>query len=198
VTETERSLPGLAKEISALPSVSNVRYKEGASGFIADSFHFTPTWGGAAAVIMRRDALGYVFARVNEILGWGSAAGVMIYAMGEAAGRAGYQNFKATMGEALIEREYLQIVDVYRAVGWGIISFRGLLRDQKSIEAVIADNFECLHYKGQAASPRSQFVRGALAGWFSEMYHPRINCTENRCIAKGDQYCEFTIEKTTQ
>ena len=198
LTGAESSLLDITKEISALPSVLNLRYSEGAGGFIADCFHFPPTWGGAPAVIMHRDALGDVFARVNEILGWGSAAGVIIHEMGEAAGRSAYQNFKATIGEALIEKEYLQITDVYRAVGLGIISFRGLLRDQKSVEAVIADNFECMHYKGQATSPRSHFVRGALAGWFSEMYHTRIKCTENRCIAKGDEYCEFTIEKIVQ
>jgi len=198
LTETESRLPDIVREISALPSVLDVRYREGASGFIADSFHFPPMWGGDPAVIMRRDALGGVFARVNEILGWGSAAGVIIYEMGEAAGRAGYQKFKAIMGDAVIEKEYLQIADVYRAIGWGIISFRRNLGNQRSVEAVIADNFECLHYKGQASSPRSQFVRGALAGWFSEMYHTRIKCTENLCIAKGDPYCEFTIEKTTQ
>ena len=48
-------------------------------------------------------------------------------------------------------------------------------------------NFECTPFIGTRDRPVSHLIRGALAG-------REFRVREVKCIAKGDEYCEFIIE----
>ena len=48
-------------------------------------------------------------------------------------------------------------------------------------------NFECTPFIGTRDRPVSHLIRGALAG-------KEFRVREVKCIAKGDEYCEFIIE----
>ncbi len=37
------------------------------------------------------------------------------------------------------------------------------------------------------------FTAGVLAGIFSYIFKKNVNCIENKCLAKGDAYCEFKV-----
>ena len=55
-------------------------------------------------------------------------------------------------------------------------------------------NFECTPFKGKRDRPMSHLIRGGLAGVFREAYGREFMVREVKCIAKGDEYCEFVIE----
>ena len=55
-------------------------------------------------------------------------------------------------------------------------------------------NFECTPFIGKKDRPVSHLIRGGLAGVFKEAYGRDFRVREVKCIAKGDEYCEFIIE----
>ena len=68
--------------------------------------------------------------------------------------------------------------------------------DEENLRFVIRlhRNFECAPFKGKRDRPTSHLIRGALAGVFKEAYGREFKVREVKCIAKGDEYCEFVIE----
>jgi predicted hydrocarbon binding protein len=58
----------------------------------------------------------------------------------------------------------------------------------------MSNNFEC---EGQQSDkPNSQFIRGHIAGLFSNMLNEDLDCRETKCMALGDPYCEFVIARS--
>ena len=47
---------------------------------------------------------------------------------------------------------------------------------------------------GKSEKPVCDFLAGYFVGIFEEIFKKEYTCEENKCIAKGDKYCEFKIE----
>ncbi len=197
LTDTAVDAAGLARELKALPSILNVRYQVPPNGLLIDNFHFPVRWGGQRAIMIRTESIGSIFARVNGIFGDGPAARVVLHEMGEAAGRAIYKDLMAHIGPEIIKDELSNIIGLYTCNGWGIFELLNIDLDKKTAAVRVEENFECTHYKGHSSTARSHFVRGHIAGVFSELLGSRVEVTENYCVAKGDAFCEFTIETPT-
>ena len=45
----------------------------------------------------------------------------------------------------------------------------------------------------ESDEPVCHFTRGILAGAVSVLFDQDMDCVENKCIAQGDEYCEFEI-----
>ncbi len=57
------------------------------------------------------------------------------------------------------------------------------------------DNWECseiLRVYGKANKPQSHLVRGFISGLLSEFFGTEVLAFEVKCIAEGNEYCEFT------
>jgi len=193
-TETKMSPPEFAAKLKALPSVSEVEFHESNNGFLVDLFHFPPTVGGVPSIIVRRETLSKLLDRVREILGPGPVAKVLLAEMGISAGKFAYQGLKATLGEGIVKEQFEQLTSLYTAAGWGVAKILEINYESKHAVIRLSQNFECQPHKGNGNEAYSHFVRGDLAGWFGEVFRTRIECTERRCVAKGDEFCEFSIE----
>ena len=193
-TETTTTPADFAAKPKALPSVGRVEFHEGNNGFLIDSFHFPPTVGGSPSVIIRRETFCRLLDRVREILGPGPVAKVLLAEMGMSAGKFAYQCLKATLGEAIVKEQFEQLTNLYTAAGWGVAKILEINYESKHAVIRLGQNFECQPHKGHGNEAYSHFVRGDLAGWFGEVFQTRIQCTERRCVAKGDEFCEFSIE----
>jgi len=193
-TETELTPSNFAAKLKSLPSVRDVKFKEGSDGLIIDSFHFPPVYGTEPTMIIRRKAFSVFLGRVREILGTGPVAGVILSEMGISAGRSAHEYLKGTMGERAVREQLKELLSLYTAAGWGVATVSEL--DEESRRAVVRleENFECQPHKGELSAAYSHFVRGDLAGLFGEVFRTRVRCVETRCVAKGDEFCEFSIK----
>jgi predicted hydrocarbon binding protein len=187
----------LAEELKSLPFVLNVRFQVPLNGLLVDAFHFPLRWGGQRAIMLRTDSMGAILSRINGMFGDGPAAKVVLYEMGEAAGRAIYKDLAARIGKDMIRDELSQVLALYASSGWGLTELLHIDYNMRTALVRMRENFECVHYQGKSSMPRSSFVRGHLAGWFSELFRIRAEVTENRCVAKGDEFCDFAVEAGT-
>jgi predicted hydrocarbon binding protein len=61
------------------------------------------------------------------------------------------------------------------------------------------DGFECVHVAGSSSfNPPCEFVRGYLAGIFSEMFGQRMDVTETLCVSRGHNRCQFDVSEAKQ
>jgi predicted hydrocarbon binding protein len=193
-TDSKINPAEFASELRALPSTVDVRTHVPPNGFLIDTFDFPLRWGARRAIMMRNESIGSIFARINAIFGDGPAARVVLYEMGEAAGRSIFNGLVTEIGLDVFKKELSQVLGLYMASGWGLFELLHADFDKKTAAIRVKDNFECVYYRGQATTPRGNFVRGHLAGWFSGLFGVRVEVMENYCVAKGDECCNFTIE----
>jgi predicted hydrocarbon binding protein len=188
--------PGdLAKEFEFLPSTVDVHFKVPKKGLLIDSYHFPLRWGGQRAIVMRTETLASIFSRIIGVFGDGAAARVVMYQMGEAAGREMMRDLLAQIGD-VVRDELRSIMGLYSSNGWGIFDLVSVDLSQRKAEIRVHDSFECVHYK-KSALPRSNFIRGHIAGWFSELVGSRVEVVEEYCEAKSDPFCYFVVEPPT-
>ena len=76
----------------------------------------------------------------------------------------------------------MKVVDLYMELAKG--------------KVIVYDSFECELFRG-SDRPRSNLVRGMIAGWATELFKRKVSVKEVKCIAKDDPYCEFVIEATS-
>jgi hypothetical protein len=163
----------LAKELGSLASTEHVRLQVPGNGLLMDAFHFPMRWGGKRATMMRTESMGSMFSRINGIFGDGPAAEVILYEMGEAAGRAIYDDLAARIRRDTIKGRLSQILALYSSSGWGVAELLRMDFHAKATVVRIHDNFECVSYQSSSAMPSSNCVRGHLAEWFSQLFHVR-------------------------
>jgi len=192
-TEADTDAPALAREFETLTSTISVRFQVPPNGLLVDSFHFPLSWGGHRAIMMRTESMTSIFARINGIFGDGPAAKVVMFEMGEAAGQAIYKDLAENIGDDTIRRELSNIIGLYSSCGWGIFELLHADLETKTVLLRVKHNFECDDYRGKSTIPRGNFVRGHLAGWFSQLFGARTEVSETKCVAKGDLFCEFEI-----
>lgn len=58
------------------------------------------------------------------------------------------------------------------------------------------DNIECSRYKSPAEK-KGDFVGSFIEGFYLELWAPRrVKLSETKCMARGDNYCEFSVSVT--
>lgn len=193
VTKSDIKPEQLEQEIVALERVGEIRTLDEPNGIIVDTLHYPVKWGDNRAIILRARTLSSMLDSIRNAFGAeGAVARILLHTMGEAAGRAMFEACAVHPGDKLHEGIY-HIIGVYTATGWGIFNLK--LFDPTNAKAIVqaVDNFECSPYAG-SGSFHSHFVRGHLAGLFSQVFNRRMEATETACVARGDSICEFKIE----
>ncbi|RLE81914.1 MAG: hypothetical protein DRJ51_02815 [Thermoprotei archaeon] len=91
-------------------------------------------------------------------------------------------------GDEILKRALLS----YRGHGLGVpelMLYSTLLI--KACKVRVYENFEC---KGrESTEPTGHFFRGFLAGILRVLWNVDVTVAEEKCIAKGDPYCEFVV-----
>lgn len=199
LTETDVTASQLASRLESLPKVRSVEFQESSSGLVSDRFHFPLTWDGQRAIVLLSDVMGSIIARIHAIFGSGPTAEVLLYQLGEAAGSAEIARLRTIMGQGTILAELPQLFDNLSASGWGVFRIRLVDFDKKAAILRVFENFECMYYAGKSLKMRGHFVRGLLAGRFTEVFGRKVEATETACIAQGrGDFCEFQIKPTVK
>lgn len=197
ITEIDMSLDGIVKEISSLAVVTRVILgKEVSGGVIPDTLHQQLVLGPFRFVIVRADFMNAIFQRVKGIFGVDGKAGkVVIHGMGAAAGQDAYRR-ACELGSDFPKTHVEDILALYMAQGVGEFRLLNLNTDNATASVQVNNSFECTPFKGKS-STQSDFIRGYLAGFFSEIFGKRADATEILCVARGDDRCLYEIATST-
>ncbi len=127
---------------------------------------------------------------INEIKEkWGSAGEYSLYEIGRLVGESLYKTTTSVFRTSGME--LLEIISLlFRTFGWAskthIIEYD---LEKGIITTRIYDNIECRYIKTN--KPNSQFIRGVITGIIGKMLKRKTQTIEEKCIAKGDPYCQF-------
>lgn len=199
LTKIESSIDDIVKEISSLAPVSKVSLGEGvAEGIVIDTLHQQLMWGPFRILIVRAEVVGSILDRVKGIFGADGKAGkAIVYSMGEAAGRAFYRGLASQISAETLKSRFKDVVGLDTAQGWGDFRLTNLDLNKMTASVTVVNGFECAHLPGADSSSHTcDFVRGHLAGLFSEMFGKRMSAAETLCVARGNSHCQFNIQET--
>jgi predicted hydrocarbon binding protein len=194
-TEADIEPEALASKLKLLNSVLRVRCKATKDGFITDTMHFPLVLGTERAIIVRSAILTSMIDRINSIFGSESkSAHVVLHQVGEAGGLVEFESAKAVTGADFIKKNVSRTFNLYTALGYGITNLTAIDFERKTAEMHVRDSFECKRSSDPSGAPQSHFIRGLIAGWFSQLFETKIDVIETKCITKGDPDCVFQVQ----
>jgi predicted hydrocarbon binding protein len=188
---TDRALTasGLKRALEASDKVVACRVKEAHRDILVDSFNFPLTWNnGDRAVMLRVEFFSEMKQTIHKVLQ--SGADVVLYELGY---EHGAPSWKSLLSDFSVDDAagLQEVLHIYDAVGWGRVEVVSFDKPSKTATVRMRDNFECSVAGGR--DPSSHFVRGHLAGAFSAVFGSEAKVVETKCIAVGDEYCEFAV-----
>jgi len=159
---------------------------------IINDLMYPITFMGVRGILIHIAGLGEVLKYLYSK--FGSSAKVLMYYAGYGSIKGMVKGLKRATG--LRDERLLDIcLKMFKAVGFG--DFKITYYNLNPIYVVVEayDLFECTPFKNKLKEPNSQVFRGILAGIVEEITGKRVTSVEEKCIAKGDPYCQFTIKQ---
>jgi predicted hydrocarbon binding protein len=194
ITEANISADQLVQDLKGIKVISDVRLQEASNGIQIDCLHYPVVWGQRRVIMIRAEQLSAILNRIRAMFGEdGPVAKVMLFAMGEAAGRESFRMMADEVSASTVKKELPNAMYLYSACGWGIFKAIDADFEQGSGTVRAIDCFECAPNQGEKSKPYSQFIRGHIAGLFSALFDKRIDVVETECIACGDPHCLFRL-----
>jgi len=194
LTHSDTSTAQLGQELKTLADVKKVQTQDGLNGVIVDALHHPLMMGTNRAILFRLDTIGSMFSRPREIFGTNGALGkVLLHQMGRAGGQQSLRGFAETFGKSRTREQLSNIMNMYAAGGWGVFKLIDVDFDHGVAVVQAFDNFECVTHRGEGGEPYSEYVRGDLAGLFSEVFDRKVEAVETQCIVQGAPFCRFEI-----
>jgi predicted hydrocarbon binding protein len=87
------------------------------------------------------------------------------------------------------------VEDFFSASGWGAIKRIDLDTQKKRAIVVVSNSPIAVALNGKAKHAVDHFLRGILAGIFSDFFKTSVECVETECGALNDKSCKFVLKK---
>lgn len=117
---------------------------------------------------------------------------VIIYEMGNGAGESKAAELQL-LNSSLSSRDMISMaLAQLQSFGWGRFEIRNCDEDGKRILIRIYDNFED-NVTVDMPDYQNSLMRGFLVGLTSIIFNKACRGTIEKCIKKGDEYCEILI-----
>jgi len=121
-----------------------------------------------------------------------SGAAVILQRMGYSYGR--YLG-KVARAQMKGRQDALQALQMFaKESGWGELALSGGDLGSGQARLVLRNCVFCLHIK-EASEPVCYVVAGLIGGVADEVIQATHRVLEERCVAKGDAYCEIVVER---
>jgi predicted hydrocarbon binding protein len=141
-------------------------------------------------LLMRVSTFRSLVEGIDSVLGTG-AVGILLEA-GRCAGREFTQSL---LKEGTRPEEVPTMLEVFFTQGgWGKIRAQADF-GTKTADVVIENCATARKVKSKEAS--CHFIRGYIAGISETIFKAHVECTETRCMSKGNAFCEFHVQSTT-
>lgn len=115
-------------------------------------------------------------------------------------GRGIYRLLTSFYGEPSSDEDYDRLSRVFiytlESLGFGHVEI--VYNNAKEGEVIfrLYDNIECSRYRSPAEK-KGDFVGSFIEGFYLELWAPhRVKLSETKCMARGDNYCEFSVSVT--
>jgi len=141
------------------------------------------THGAARLAVFTLEDMHRLFEKLREA---GSGGLAIIYHMGYGAGESLAKRLGKYFRDNRKALEYLLLY--YETLGHGKFKLR-IYSEKERCKVVVEELLECMGVK--SSEPNSQLFRGILAGFLTELWGVEVEVVETKCIAMGDEYCEF-------
>jgi predicted hydrocarbon binding protein len=186
----------LVREFRRLDFITDVKVvRPTIEGFIADDVAFPVMLGPHRAIIFSEPALRGFLIDFRRRLGSGGEA--MLYYLGREVGaeRARHISREADgIGARSMDEKFTIGAKIFISLGYGVLEILELREDPAYLRVRIQGCIEC-ELGRDAGHPFSQFIRGILDGFASQIFERRMFAEEIRCVAQGDPHCEFEIRE---
>ncbi|MCS7385395.1 MAG: ACT domain-containing protein [archaeon GB-1867-005] len=192
-THTRVDPSTLSEELRELDVVNWVKYiKPQYNNLIVNTFSFPIAIMGEKALLFRAEWLRELFKRLLKRFGSGGKA--FLFYMGFEGGRSSaihLKNKTNLTGRSLVEA----ILKIMQAMGHGIFELEKCSLEPLEIVIKAKELYECASNE-TIEEGGSQFIRGFLSGVLSEAFKMDLLAIEVKCQSKGDECCEFHVQKT--
>jgi predicted hydrocarbon binding protein len=79
--------------------------------------------------------------------------------------------------------------------GWGKVLVRDVDEKEKHAIVTVEDSPIAFALQNKSLKPVDHFLRGVIAGIFSNVFHSNVDCLEIKCVSNGSiQNCEFVVK----
>jgi predicted hydrocarbon binding protein len=126
----------------------------------------------------------------------GPATSVIMYKAARLYSQLAVSNIKKVMikilgmiSEEIVAKEMLKQLSIW---GYGHGEFLELDFSIPYAKIKVTNSFNAIGYE-KVDKPVCHFLRGIIAGASSIVTGREMHCLEIKCVAKGDEYCEFEV-----
>jgi predicted hydrocarbon binding protein len=196
--KTRRIIDNIVKELRLVNEVKKVQtIRPISDDTIVDDSHFPPLIMGERALIMSRWF--YESFIQGGYTKFGNIFSSWLYVIGSMIGKNAfrfhlqrcYKQYDCSESEG-ISAMIKFATTLFKYLGFGILKIEKLDLDKNEAIVRVHHSFECELFK-ENRKVSSHFVRGLLAGWFSELCGKELFAEEFECIAKDNEFCRFRI-----
>lgn len=192
LSEAKVTLDEVISRVRELEFVEEVRAGRPVTrGLVADEHNYPLTilGGRSKAMILPRKLFSGMLAGLKEKLG--ASGWALAFNQGLIFGAELARSLRLLAPGPT--RDLLRaLTRIYTALGWGKVIDANFNLFTGEGFLVVADNFEAEAY-APSEEPVCHFTRGAITGALLEIVGKRFEVTETLCVAKGDEYCYFSI-----
>jgi predicted hydrocarbon binding protein len=191
VEDSGRTASELKKVVSSAPHVVDSVVISSKEGYLVDGVHFPLALNtGDRAVMMTTKYVMNMLSSVRKE--FGSGGDVIVYQEGRSYGSDVGAHYLKRLGSDFVRSNLFEVLQLYQALGWFKLEALDLNLSDHMVTVWTSGCFECEDRK--SPKPYSHFVRGHLEGSVSAFLGERLECDEVKCIASGDQFCEFVLK----
>lgn len=147
--------------------------------------------GGQRVVAFRQPVFRAMLSRIRTLLGEGGD--LLLYEEGGSAGRSTGRFWSGLLGREFVRDRFPEFAKTYSAIGWARTRAVVDSADPLKVTLYLEDCFECEGH--EPAAPSSQIFRGHVAGFLEELFERRVRCSEELCVSRGDDHCEFRVSQ---
>ncbi len=190
LSKAVQGIKQIEEDLRKLDVVRDVKIG-GPEPLTCDAMHFPIVNGNSAATVMPAKLFGSLFDETEKILTPSSFATVS-YNAGKKSGVFVAELFSERNG-LKGDDVLLAMVQAIKTIGWGQIEdltidgrkFTGRFKIQSCVEAVL---------RGYRKEKVFHWTRGFIAGFSSEVIGESLEAVELKCVAAGDELCEFEVK----
>jgi len=190
VSKTALNVNSLKETLLDLDVIEDARIEE-PSPAPFEVVHFPALHANTRAVIMPIGSYWALMSRLEKIL-TPSGMTALHYDAGKNVGEH--------MAMRLREIYHLDInalikafAQAERAIGWGIVEFQNIDLTNRTGTVVVRNGFEAEAW-GKKNYKACDVTRGVIAGFMSAVFGKPVEAEETKCLANGDDHCEFVIQ----
>ena len=191
-SNSERSPKDIAEGLTSLEEVKSVDFVEPQLPMVIfDTYHFPLTLAGERAIVWGESWLKGLLEGIKRA--FGEVGETVLYHTGYETGKKVAESYKDNFEVNLRLSLGKLLALITQSMGWGVLRAVVWDVDERVFILRVRDLWEC-KLAGKSDKPNSQFYRGVLAGVFTSIFGREMVALETKCIAKGDEYCEFLIK----